>query len=617
MGSIYGWLSTSETTSTSNLVNNQRNASKCLMPTSQSVSCHHKLAEIGGHDINAAPFFYQSDQLLVIIEGSPQWQDSSLAMIAKTHGPAHALAEGFLRDGRSVLDKIKGPFAFCLLEPERHYALLAIDRIGIRPLAFYIRDGLLVFGSQLDQIVAHPSVKTGINPQAIFNYLYFHMIPSPGTIYHEVSKLQPGEFLEFKNGQVTRDFYWQLRYNDNSCSKKELLEQLQSQLEQSVSACAPDHQTGAFLSGGLDSSTVTGFYQKMANRPIDVFTMGFDAKGYDEMEFARITAAHFKVNLHEYYVTPADVLQAIPLIAHTYDEPFGNDSAVPAYYCAKFARELGMTQLLAGDGGDELFAGNSRYAKQKIFDIYRHVPSIAKSILEPLAFNLAPLGKVKSYIEQAKIAMPERMETYNFLHRTPLAEIFSKDFLNQINPDQPLQYLRNTYDRTSNDDLIKQMLFLDGKFTLADNDLRKVNRMCELAGVDVHYPMLQENLVEFAASIPSKWLMQGFDLRSFYKEGMRDFLPKETLRKSKKGFGLPFGVWMSSDKELKQFAEDNLEGITKRGFLNPDYIKNLIKLHQSGHASYYGIMICWHTIYNQKPALTLNILGRTGLFLLN
>ncbi|MDD1626871.1 MAG: asparagine synthase, partial [Methylococcaceae bacterium] len=569
MSSIYGWLSTAETPSLPTWADSQRAASKCLTGASKSSFIRHKMGEVAGHGINLAPSVYQTSKLLVILEGSPQWQDSELAEVAKNQGSAQALAEGFLRDGRSVLDKIKGPFAFCLLEPERRYALLAIDRVGVRPLAFYCQNGLLVFGSELDQIMGHPGVKAEVDPQAIFNYLYFHMIPSPGSIYSGVSKLQPGEFLEFNNGQLTRDFYWQLRYNDSNCSKKELLAQLQPQLQQSVSACAPDDHTGAFLSGGLDSSTVTGFYQKIANRPIDAFTMGFDADGYDEMEYARITAAHFKVNLHEYYVTPADVLQAIPLIAQTYDEPFGNDSAVPAYYCAKFARELGMTRLLAGDGGDEYFAGNSRYAKQKAFDLYRRVPSLAKSILEPLAFNLGPLRKVKSYIEQANIAMPERMETYNFLHRTPLAEIFSEDFLKQINPDQPLQYLKSTYDRTSNDDLMKQMLFLDDKFTLADNDLRKVNRMCELAGVDVHYPMLQENLVEFAASIPSKWLMQGFELRSFYKEGMRDFLPKETLRKSKKGFGLPFGVWMSSDKALKQFAEDNLEGITKRGFLNP------------------------------------------------
>lgn len=605
MGSIYGWLSTSETTSPSNLVNNQRETSKCLTTASQSVSCRHKTAEIGGHDINAAPFLYQSDQLLVIIEGSPQWQDSSLAAIAKTHGSAQALAEGFLRDGRSVLDKIKGPFAFCLLEPERHYALLAIDRIGIRPLAFYIRDGLLVFGSQLDQILAHPGVKTGINPQAVFNYLYFHMIPSPDTIYNEVSKLQPGEFLEFKNKQVTRDFYWHRNYNDSGLSKKELLTQLHLQLKQSVTDCTPDRHTGTFLSGGLDSSTVTGIYQEMSDRPIDSFSIGFDAAGYDEMEYARITAKHFKAKLHEYYVTPADVLKAAPLIAQTYDEPFGNASAIPAYYCAKFAGEHGMRQLLAGDGGDEIFAGNARYAKQKMFDLYRHIPDMAKSLLEPLALNLPPLGKVKSYIEQAKIPMPDRMETYNFLHRSPLTDIFSQDFLEQIDPGMPLQNLRQTYNRSSSDDLIKQMLFLDGKFTLADNDLRKVNRMCELAGIEVHYPMLEENLVDFAASIPSKWLMQGFELRSFYRQGVQDFLAKETLSKSKQGFGLPFGVWMSNDKNLKEFAETNLAGIEKRGLLNPVYIKNLIKAQKEGHASYYGVMIWilimleqWLTLHN-------------------
>jgi asparagine synthase (glutamine-hydrolysing) len=183
------------------------------------------------------------------------------------------------------------------------------------------------------------------------------------------------------------------------------------------------------------------------------------------------------------------------------------------------------------------------------------------------------------------------METYNFLHRSPLTEIFSEDFLGQIDPELPVQHLRNTYSRASSDDLIKRMLYLDGKFTLADNDLRKVNRMCELAGVDVQYPMLQENLVEFAAAIPSKWLMQGFELRSFYRESMQGFLPKATLSKSKQGFGLPFGVWMSSYSELKQFALASLESIEKRGFLNPAYIKNLIRLHQEGHASYYGVMI--------------------------
>ncbi|MGZ8161830.1 MAG: asparagine synthetase B family protein [Methylobacter sp.] len=590
MSSIYGW-SSPKTHYPTNLVDNQRLASQGLPVTSESVSGHQKMAEVGGYGIKRVPVIYQSDQLLVIIDGAPQWQDSSLAALAHTHGAAQALAEGFVRYGREVIEKIRGPFAFGLIASENHYALLAIDRLGIRPLAFKISDDLLVFGSQLDQITAHPGVKAEIDPQAIFNYLYFHMVPSPGAVYKGISKLQPGEFVEFKNGQVTRDFYWQLPYEDSGLSKKELLAQLHSQLKQSVSGCLPDRQTGAFLSGGLDSSTVTGIYQEITDYPVEAFSIGFDADGYDEMEYARATARHFNVNLHEYYVTPADVLKAIPLIAQTYDEPFGNASAIPAFYCAKFAQEQGMQQLLAGDGGDEIFAGNARYAKQKMFDLYRHIPGIGKSLLEPLAFHLPPLGKVKSYIEQAKIAMPDRMETYNFLHRSPLMEIFSADFIKQIDPEMPLQNLRQTYNRSSSDDLVKKMLFLDGKFTLADNDLRKVNRMCELAGIEVHYPMLQENLVEFAASIPSKWLMQGFELRSFYRQGMKNFLAKETLAKSKQGFGLPFGVWMSNNQELKQFAEANLAGIEKRGFMNPAYIHNLIQLHQKGHASYYGVMI--------------------------
>ena len=164
-------------------------------------------------------------------------------------------------------------------------------------------------------------------------------------------------------------------------------------------------------------------------------------------------------------------------------------------------------------------------------------------------------------------------------------EFFTEDFLKQVDPELPIANSRLTYNRANTDDLIKRMLHLDGKLTLADNDLRKVNRMCELAGMDVQYPMLQEELVRFSASIPSKWLMRGFELRSFYKESMKNYLPKQTLNKSKQGFGLPFGVWMTQDKELKQFALDNLFSFSKRGLVNPVYIKNIIELHEKGHSS--------------------------------
>lgn len=591
MGTIYGWFSTKEKAFDLSCIDQQGAASKSMNTTYSCVVKHLNVAEMAGYGLKIAPSIYQSSRLLVIVEGDPYWSDDELKNIAKSSDSAQALAMGFLKYGRLVLNKIHGPFSFCIIEPKRDYALLANDRLGIRPLAFYYQDGLLVFGSKLDHIIAHPSVNSVINPQGIFDYFYAHVIPSPGSIYKDISKLQPGEFIEIDNNKHTRNFYWQSDYTESTLSKITLMEQVHAQLGKSISTCLPDNETGVFLSGGLDSSTVTGFYQQMVDHKVDAFTMGFDAEGYDEMSYARIVAAHFKVKLHEYYVSPADVLNSIPLIAQTYDEPFGNDSAVPSYYCAKFARERGMTRLLAGDGGDEIFAGNSRYAKQKLFDYYRYMPDFAKAAIVPMANNIPFLGKLQSYIDQANIIMPDRLETYNFLHRSPLFEFFTEEFLKQIDPELPIANSRSTYNRANTEDLIKRMLHLDRKFTLADNDLRKVNRMCELAGIEVQYPMLQEDLVKFSAGIPSKWLIQGFELRSFYKKSMKNYLPRQTLSKPKQGFGLPFGIWMAQDKELKQFALDNLFNFSKRGIVNPVYIKNIIKLHQKGHSSYYGIMI--------------------------
>ncbi len=591
MGSIYGWLSKHSNPEFSGSVAHQREAAPC--GAVKPVAVEHRLgnAEIGGHSLNAAPYLFHSGPLVAIIAGRPVWHDSALAHLSKEHGPAYALAQGFRRDGREVLAKLGGEFSCCLIEPERRYALLAIDKVGLGALAFGVQGDVLVFGSQLDQIVAHPAINPAISPQGIFNYLYFHAIPSPESIYQGVHKLQPAEFVEFGESHLKRGFYWQQHYSDSRLPKKALLGQLNEQLQQATGQCPHDPKVGAFLSGGLDSSTVVGMYSKIAHRPIDAFTIGFSADGYDEMAYARITARHFQAKLHEYYVTPKDVLDAIPLIARGYDEPFGNASAIPAYYCAKFAREQGMRGLLAGDGGDEIFAGNARYAKQKLFDYYRHLPGLAKTALATLAVDLPILRKLKSYVQQAAIPMPQRLETYNYLYRTPLSEIFNGDFLAQINPELPIQNLQQTYQRGPTDDLVKNMLFLDHKFTLADNDLRKVNRMCELAGIEVYYPMLQEDLLNFAASIPSDWLMKGVQLRSFYKEGMRGFLANETLAKSKMGFGLPFGVWMRTDKDLQAFSLANLEAFSRRGWLNPDWCSQLILQHKKGHAAYYGVMI--------------------------
>ncbi len=541
---------------------------------------------------------HNDETLQAAYEGRPHWSNTELATLAHERGHTQAIVEAYRRFGIRFLKHLHGPFAIAVLEPGRDRALLAIDRIGIRSLAFTHHENSFVFASRTDALLAHPTVKRELSLQALFNYLYFHVVPSPATIYENIEKLLPGQYVVFEAGKLKRDFYWQPAYTEKTAAEPQLAEELRTKLEHAICDCMDDTPTGTFLSGGLDSSTVTGMFARLSERTVDAYAIGFQADGYDEMEYARVSARHFGVRLHEYYVTPDDVVQTIPLIAQTYDEPFANASAVPAYHCARIAKEDGKTCLLAGDGGDEIFAGNARYAKQKLFDLYFRIPeTLRQYVIESITFHfpwgerLPALRKLKSYIEQARIPMPDRMETYNFLHRTPLAKVLHSDFLAAIDPNQPLEHLREVYARTSSSSLLKRMLHLDLKITLADNDLRKVNRMCDLAGIDVRYPMLQENLVDFSASVPSKLLLRGFELRSFYRQALSDFLAPKTLEKNKQGFGLPFGLWMTEHSPLQELAYDSLTQLKQRKLLNPAYLDQLIGQHRTGHAAYYGVMI--------------------------
>jgi len=292
------------------------------------------------------------------------------------------------------------------------------------------------------------------------------------------------------------------------------------------------------------------------------------------------------------------VAEAIEPIATAADEPFGNASAVPTYYCARMARVEGRNLLLAGDGGDELFGGNARYAKQKVFEWYQMPPSIVRrGVIEPLLLGVPGvdrvplLRKAKSYIQQARIPLPDRLETYNFLEREVLGDIFDPDFLRAIDPRQPRDIAREVYGRTRSRSPVHRMMHLDLKETLADNDLRKVNLACDLAGIEVRYPMLDDDLVDFSGRLSAAHMVKGLRLRHFFKESLKDFLPPETIAKSKHGFGLPFGLWLEQDATLRQIAMDSLNSFKRRAYVQPGYIDSLLMHHQSSHASYYGVMI--------------------------
>ncbi len=554
---------------------------------------------------------HRAGNLIAAVEGRARWLSPSLATVAARDGHAAALAEAYKVHGSGCLREIHGPVAIAVIDTRDGVGLLAVDRLGIRPMCYANPPGQLVFGSSAESVVAHPKVDRTVSNQAIFNYLYNHVVPSPGTIYRGVQKLLPGEWVTFRDGAIERRFYWQLEYRDESGERFEILaERFRALLETAVErAIGDDIAIGAFLSGGTDSSTITGLATRSRHRPLKTYSIGFAAAGFDEMKYARITADHFATDPHEYYLTPQDIVDAVPIIVRNYDEPFGNDSAVPTYHCAAVAHADGTRVMLAGDGGDEIFGGNARYAKQLLFEAYGSVPALLRrALVEPLAQGgsgtgrMWPLGKLRSFVQQATIPLPDRLESYNFLHRSPLGEILHADFLAEVDIAQPLALLREVYQRTRSRSSINRMMHLDLKYALADNDLRKVSRMCEAAGVEARFPLLDEALVEFSGEIPPALKIKGLKLRYFFKRALADFLPRETIRKTKHGFGLPFGPWLRTHKPLAELAYASLDSFSRRRIVKPTYIKELQRQHETGHAAYYGTMIwvimileCWLT----------------------
>ncbi|ARO86834.1 asparagine synthase [Nitrosospira lacus] len=542
---------------------------------------------------------YQKEGLLVALWGRAGLSDPRLAQLARTDGMAKTLADSWLERGEKVLESLTGAFSLCILHERENVALLAIDRMGIHPLSFQISGGCLVFGSSADAIILHPQVKSAISPQGIYNYVYFHMVPAPGTIYLEQKRLLPGEYLIYRKGSVETHKYWEMRFlEDEKRPFKELKQDFMDVLRSSVLEAIGKEEVGAFLSGGTDSSTIAGILGEVSGQPARTYSIGFDASGYDEMEYARIAARHFSTRHKEYYVTPDDIVTAIPQIAAIFDQPFGNSSAIPAFYCARMAKEDGLSRMLGGDGGDELFGGNVRYAKQHLFSLYEQVPSMMrKGLVEPLVFGMPggaalPLvRKARSYIEQASIAMPARTETYNLLERYGHGEVFTPEFLATVNAGYPASLLNEIYHQNNADSLINRMLAFDRKFTLADNDLPKVAKACELAGMDVAFPLISDQITAFSLRLEPQLKLKGTKLRYFFKEALRGFLPEEIIAKQKHGFGLPFGVWLQHHKPLQALASDSLTDLKSRNIVRADFIDTLLGQHLDEHAGYHGTMV--------------------------
>jgi asparagine synthase (glutamine-hydrolysing) len=529
--------------------------------------------------------------------GTPRFGDKRLAELAHTEGDTAAWRAAIAKDAATAAAGVESDFAVGLTDGVGR-TFLAVDRFAIRTLCYRVIDGRLHFAARADDLAALPP-RAVIDPQAIFDYLYFHVIPSPRTIFQGVCRLPPAHCAWFENGQLTVTRYWVPHFEEPAKADFTALSaQFRALLQSAVATQLDGSKPACFLSGGTDSSTIAGMIGLAAGRPAATYSIGFAAEGYDEMQFARIAAKRFGTDHHEYYVTPDDLVRGIPAVAAHYDQPFGNSSALPAFYCAKMAREHDVTRLLAGDGGDELFGGNTRYAKQRVFGFYDGVPqALRRGLLEPLLLR-TPLGtlplarKGRSYVEQAKVPLPDRMQMYNLLRRLDPGQVFTSDFLDQVNEADPLRQQRDVWQQVQGAaSPLNHMLAYDWRYTLAEADLPKVCGSSSLAGVQVGFPFLDQKLLDFSLRLPTEYKLKGMKLRWFFKEALRGFLPDEILAKKKQGFGLPFGAWANRHPGLRTFASDSLRSLAQRGIVRPAFIEELLRAHLPSHPGYYGEMV--------------------------
>ena len=344
-----------------------------------------------------------------------------------------------------------------------------------------------------------------------------------------------------------------MRYTEEAHgSERQLAQELFSRLEESVRVTSADvnpEQTGCFLSGGTDSSSIAGFFTRIQQRPARAFSIGFAEKRFDELGYAQLAARHFGLTHFERILSPQETYDLIPKIVDLFDEPFANASAIPTYACLEFAKTHGVAVMLAGDGGDELFGGNERYRVHQVYDLYQRVPKALRKLMEPALFA-TPSGwsftrKAKAYVQRSNIPNPERYCRWRLLRVFPSADVLG-DTMPHVNGDT-LAAVRAYHCAAQAHSELNRLLYIDINMTLGDEDIPKVVRTAEQNGINVRFPYLHHSLAEFSGRLPVHLKVKGLEKRYLFKRATRGFLPDEILQKKKHGFGLPIGIWLKTD----------------------------------------------------------------------
>ncbi|HEX8250355.1 MAG TPA: asparagine synthase (glutamine-hydrolyzing) [Pyrinomonadaceae bacterium] len=515
----------------------------------------------------------------------------------KTNSDTETIVHAFEEYGADCLHHLRGMFAFAIWNKRDESLFVARDRVGKKPLFYALTErGNFVFGSEMKVLLTHGEISEEIDFSALDAYLTFGYVPEEFCIFKNVRKLLPGHFLTFKNGEIETRKYWDFNYQKPSGIKTEAeyIEVLREKIKEAVKIrLISEVPLGAFLSGGVDSSSVVAMMSQILDAPVKTFSIGFNEDSFNELKYARMAAKHFETEHHEFIVTP-DLVETVDELIWHFDEPFADSSALPTFMVSKMAREF-VTVVLSGDGGDELFAGYTRYVVDRRRSGMANLPSFVRRNLRAVSESLPHGAKGRNYLYNVSLDPVDRyidsISQYNALRKKSL---YSKDFQSKLNGNSGVGLYRNIANSVSTGNPIDNLLYLDSKTYLPGDILTKVDRMSMAASLEARVPLLDHELIEFVTQIPSGLKMKGSETKYIFKKAMEGIVPREILYREKQGFGVPIEEWINNQLR-ERIRETLLDARTlQRGYFEKSYIQTLLDEHAKRRRDHsHALWILW------------------------
>ncbi len=515
----------------------------------------------------------------------------------KSNSDTEVIVHLYEEIGAEVFSKLEGMFAIALYDKKKGKLFLARDRMGKKPLYYGVFGHTLIFGSELKALTEHSSFKKELDLVSLNKYFQYEYVPTPHTMFKGVFKLEPGIYITYDGTTLSKKMkFWDVSFLSQGEKEAVTLDDAKTHLDTLLHKSVQkrlisDVPLGVFLSGGIDSSTIAYYAQKIAKEvgteKIKTFSIGFRESSFDESKYARQVAEHLGTDHHEQILSAQDSLELIPKIAQILDEPLADASLIPTYLLSRFTREH-VTVALGGDGGDELLFGYDTFPAHRLANIYEKIPATLRERIIEKIIPLLPSSrnnmsldfKAKKFISGFYGEKKYRNQRWlGAFDREARSKLFKKEIWNKLAEKNEFNDIDRYLEKLSTNDYHDQLTYLYLRTYMMDDILVKVDRASMYNSLEVRAPFLDTAVVEFLVNMPLSFKLHGFNTKYLLKKLMEDKLPHDIVYRKKKGFGIPLAEWITGD--LKPLVLDLLseERLKKQGLFNPEYVREILDNH--------------------------------------